>query len=85
MKKIWNEKFIEYMNFIINHPNYKGLPIAKKSDGSYTWVAPAKSVIGAKRIDWAKEKIRSRTCTKKMQNILSNTTKKCFLIWWKAY
>lgn len=51
MEKIWNEKFIEYMNFIINHPNYKGLPIAKKSDGSYTWVAPAKSVIGAKRID----------------------------------
>lgn len=30
MEKIWNEKFIEYMNFIINHPNYKGLPIAKK-------------------------------------------------------
>lgn len=58
MEKIWNEKFIEYMNFIINHPNYKGLPIAKKSDGSYTWVAPAKSVIGAKRIDWAKEKMK---------------------------
>ena len=36
MKKVWNEKFLEYMNFIINHPNYKDLPISKKSDGSYT-------------------------------------------------
>lgn len=58
MEKIWNEKFIEYMNFIINHPNYKGLPITKKSDGSYSWIAPAKSNIGLGRIIWAKNKMK---------------------------
>lgn len=58
MKKVWNEKFVEYMDFIINHPNYKGLPISKKEDGSYTWVAPAKSEIGKKRMKWAKDKMK---------------------------
>lgn len=53
MEKIWNEKFLEYMNFIVNHPNYKGLPILQKSDGSYSWIAPAKGKIGVERIKWA--------------------------------
>ena len=59
MKKIWNEKFIEYMKFIINHPNYKGLPITKKDDGSYSWIAPAKGKIGIERIEWAKKKMKN--------------------------
>lgn len=58
MEKIWNKNFLEYMNFIINHPNYKGLPISKKPDGSYAWIAPAKSIIGTKRIEWAKSKMK---------------------------
>ena len=58
MEKIWNEKFIEYMNFITHHPNYEGLPILKKSDGSYSWIAPAKSIIGTQRIEWAKKKMK---------------------------
>lgn len=33
--KIWHPNFIEYMNTIVNHPNYKGLPIKLKEDGSY--------------------------------------------------
>lgn len=58
MEKIWNKKFVEYMNFIINHPNYNGLPITKRSDGSYSWIAPAKGNIGLERINWAKNKMK---------------------------
>lgn len=46
------------MNFIINHPNYKGLPITKRADGSYSWIAPAKGNIGLSRINWAKNKMK---------------------------
>ena len=35
----WNNRFIAYMNMIANHPNYKGLPIQKKKDGSLSWIA----------------------------------------------
>ena len=45
----WHPNFIKYMNDIINHPNYKGLAIEKKSDGTWKWIAPAKSEIGRKR------------------------------------
>lgn len=58
MEKIWNEKFVEYMNFIIKHPNYENLPITKKADGSYSWIAPAKGNIGLSRINWAKNKMK---------------------------
>lgn len=52
----WHPEFIKYMNMIVNHPNYKGLPIEKKANGSYKWIAPAKSEIGQKRIEWCKNK-----------------------------
>lgn len=52
----WNDRFIAYMNMIANHPNYKGLPIKKKKDGSLAWIATAKSKIGEKRIEWCLEK-----------------------------
>lgn len=52
----WNDKFIEYMEMIANHPNYKGLPIEKKQDGSLKWIATAKSKTGKERIEWAENK-----------------------------
>ncbi len=52
----WNNRFIAYMNMIVNHPNYKGLPIKKKEDGSLSWIATAKSEIGEERIEWCLEK-----------------------------
>lgn len=52
----WNPRFLDYMNMIVNHPNYKGLPIKKKADGSLSWIATAKSEIGKKRIKWCLEK-----------------------------
>ena len=40
------------MDNIVKNPNYEGLPIKKKPDGSYAWIATAKSEIGRKRIYW---------------------------------
>lgn len=54
--KEWNSRFIAYMNKIVNHPNYKGLPIKKKADGSLSWIATAKSEIGQERIEWCNKK-----------------------------
>lgn len=51
-EKQWHPKFLDYINKIVNHPNYKGLAIKKKNDGSYAWIATAKSPIGQQRLDW---------------------------------
>ncbi len=52
----WNDRFLAYMEMIVNHPNYKGLPIKRKDDGSLAWIATAKSEIGQKRIEWCLNK-----------------------------
>ena len=57
-EKVWNPKFVEYMDFIVNNENYHGLAIAKKEDGSWGWVATGKSRIGRERTEWAKEKAK---------------------------
>ena len=51
-EKQWHKRFLKYMDNIVNNPNYEGLPIKKKPDGSYAWIATAKSEIGRERIDW---------------------------------
>lgn len=51
-EKQWHPRFLKYMKKIVNHPNYNGLAIKKKPDGSYAWIATAKSEIGQQRIDW---------------------------------
>lgn len=48
----WHQRFLKYMETIVNCPNYKGLPIKKKADGSYGWIATKKSKIGQQRVDW---------------------------------
>ena len=55
-EKQWHPNFLKYMEFIINHKNYKGLPIIKRVDGTYSWIEMAKTEIGKKRIEWAKKK-----------------------------
>lgn len=57
-EKTWHPNFLEYMEMIINHPNYKGLPIDKKEDGSYRWIAPAESATGAARKKWCEDKAK---------------------------
>jgi len=54
----WHPRFEKYMDFIINHPNYKGLPIKKKNSGEYAWIATAKSETGKARIKWCEQKAR---------------------------
>lgn len=55
-EKQWHQRFLRYMDYIVNNPNYQGLPIKKKPDGSYAWIATAKSEIGQQRIDWCIDK-----------------------------
>lgn len=57
IERTWHPKFIEYMEFIVNHPNYKGLAINKTPD-SYGWVTTKQSEIGQKRLNWANQKAR---------------------------
>lgn len=40
------------MNFIVNHPNYKGMPSIYKKDGSIRWIVTRSSEIGKKRLEW---------------------------------
>ena len=51
-EKQWHPRFMQYMEKIVHHPNYRGLPITKKSDGSYAWIATVKSKTGQQRIQW---------------------------------
>lgn len=37
----WNTEFVEYMRFIVLHPNYAGMPDAIKEDGKIQWEAPS--------------------------------------------
>lgn len=51
-KRKWHKKFLEYMQFIANHPNYKDMPEVYKTDGSIRWVTSGNSEIGKKRLAW---------------------------------
>ena len=55
-KKEWHINFIKYMKSIVNHPNYKGLKIGRKADGSYSWVVTTNSEEGEERKQWALKK-----------------------------
>ena len=57
-EKIWHPNFVKYMEMIVNHPNYKGLPIARKENGDLCWIASAKSDIGKQRQEWALKKAK---------------------------
>ena len=52
----WNKNFLDYMEMIVAHENYKGLPIHRNKDGKLNWIATAKSEIGRQRISWAEKK-----------------------------
>lgn len=57
IERTWHPKFIEYMKFIVSHPNYKGLAI-NFSDDSYNWITTKKSELGKQRLKWANEKAK---------------------------
>ena len=55
IERIWHPRFIKYMEMIAKHPNYKGLRIDRKADGSLGWIAMAQSEVGRERIQWCKD------------------------------
>lgn len=57
-EKVWHNRFLNYMKKIVNHHNYQGLPITQKPDGSYNWIATAKSAIGIERMNWCIKKAK---------------------------
>jgi len=50
--RVWHPKFKEYMEFIVAHPHYAGMPKPRKRDGSIRWVVTPKSLVGVKRWKW---------------------------------
>lgn len=62
-KKEWHPRFLKYMEDIVSHPNYKGLMIEKKKDGTYKWITTAKSIVGQQRIMWCKNKAKELNVT----------------------
>jgi len=57
-KREWHPNFIKYMEFIADHPNYKGMPDKLKRDGNIRWVVTKNSLIGKKREEWWKSKAK---------------------------
>jgi hypothetical protein len=51
-KRKWDSKFNEYMETIVNHPNYSGMPYPQKDDGTVRWVVTSNSTIGKLRRKW---------------------------------
>jgi hypothetical protein len=51
-KRNWDSSFQQYMEFIVKHPNYKGMPEPFKEDGSIRWIVAGKSPIGQAREKW---------------------------------
>lgn len=55
-KRSWHKKFLKYMDFIVSHNNYAGMPVPYKEDGSIRWVVSGNSEIGKKRLAWWNKK-----------------------------
>lgn len=51
-KRGWHPKFKEYMKFIVNHPNYKGMPFLYKKNGEIRWIVARSSEKGLARWKW---------------------------------
>ena len=51
-KRVWHPAFKKYMKFIVNHPNYKGMPFLFKENGDIRWITSGKSAIGKARYNW---------------------------------
>lgn len=56
--RIWYPNFKKYTDFIVNHPNYKGLFFEYSTDGNVKWVVTGKSDKGLKRREWWDVKCR---------------------------
>ncbi len=51
-KRSWHPNFSKYTEFIVNHPNYKGLYFERGEDKRVKWVVTGKSDKGQERRKW---------------------------------
>ncbi len=58
LNRTWHNNFVKYTEFIVNHPNYKGLFWERGKDGRVKWVVTGKSVDGTKRRQWWDKKCK---------------------------
>ena len=56
-KRNWHPDFVKYMEYIVNHENYKGIPEPRKEDDSIRWVVSGNSELGKKRAEWWDKKV----------------------------
>jgi len=52
VKRGWHQNFKKYMKFIVEHPNYIGMPFLYKKDGEIRWVVTRNSEAGQARLKW---------------------------------
>ena len=51
-KRVWHQNFIDYTEFIVTNPIYKGLYFERGSDNRVKWVITGKSENGKERRKW---------------------------------
>lgn len=51
-KRLWSKEFLNYTEFIVSHPNYRGLFFERGKDNNVKWVVTGKSENGKKRRQW---------------------------------
>lgn len=51
-KRNWHSNFLKYMELIVNHPNYKGMPFLYKDNGEIRWIVARSSEKGLARLEW---------------------------------
>lgn len=77
----WNEEFIDYMTYIVNHSNYQDMPDAIKKDGKIQWEAPSNRSTGLyqytynKRKEWWVKKAKSLNIDITKDKWISRTAK----------
>lgn len=54
--RAWHPNFQKYAEFIVAHPNYKGLFFERGKDGQVKWVVTGKSKEGKERQEWWNKK-----------------------------
>ena len=57
-KRAWHKDFLEYMKFIVNHPNYADMPNKFKPSKKINWVSPSDAL----RAQWWDQKVKELKC-----------------------
>ena len=55
-KQPWHENFLEYMDFIVHHPNYDGLTYKINANGRPSWFSTKQTKRGKQHIQWCLDK-----------------------------